>query len=54
MRPPRDHTFTVAGGIVDLGTLGGFSSAASDINDSAQVTGTSENLNGNNHAYIDP
>jgi len=38
--------------IVDLGTLGGFSSVALEINERGQVVGSADNLQGNRHAYL--
>jgi len=57
---PRDpqgnritHAFLVRNGVMtDLGTLGGFSSAALDINDGGQVVGWSETSKGVRHPFL--
>ena len=49
-----DHAFawTQAGGMVDLGTLGGESSEAVAVNDSGQVVGEAETGSGDPHAVL--
>lgn len=48
------HAFswTLAGGIVDLGTLGGEHSMANAINDAGQIVGWSTDEDGNQHAFL--
>ncbi|WP_045225061.1 HAF repeat-containing protein [Methyloterricola oryzae] len=48
--PPAVHALP-AYTITDLGTLGGSSSGASDLNESGQVTGSSSTLSGKTHAF---
>jgi len=38
--------------VLDIGTLGGDSASAVDINDSGQVTGSAQTANGSSHAFI--
>jgi probable HAF family extracellular repeat protein len=48
------HAFfwTLAKGMVDLGTLGGKESAAVAINDRGQIAGTSDTVSGAHHAFL--
>jgi probable HAF family extracellular repeat protein len=44
-------SWTKAGGMVDLGTLGGFGSAANAVSASGQVVGSADTPNGYSHAF---
>jgi probable HAF family extracellular repeat protein len=46
------YVWTLAGGMVDLGTLGGANSRAVAINEAGQIVGRSDTASGDQHAFL--